>query len=102
MARSCWVYIMASLSRTLYVGMTRNLLRRVGQHRAGKPRGFTAGYRVNRLVYYEEARSVKAALERERQIKRWRRGKKIELIERFNAGWLDLSRDWPVPLPPGA
>jgi putative endonuclease len=61
--------------------------------------GFTLDYRVNRLVYYEPHRSIRAAIVRERQIKGWRRSKKIALIEQANAGWLDLAADWFPDIP---
>jgi putative endonuclease len=89
-----FVYLLASHSRVLYTGVTRNLLRRVHQHRLGEIPGFTEKYHVNRLVYYEETTSARAAFDRERQIKGWSRQKKIQLVESENAGWLDLARDW--------
>jgi putative endonuclease len=89
-----WVYILASHSRVLYTGVTRNLLRRVYQHRIGQVPGFTRRYEVTRLVYFEETRSARSAFEREHQIKGWSREKKIRLVESVNAGWLDLAEDW--------
>ncbi|MFI5210303.1 MAG: GIY-YIG nuclease family protein [Gemmatimonadales bacterium] len=89
-----YVYIMASQSRVLYAGVTRDLLRRVYQHREGTVPGFTCRYRVCRLVYFEQTPSARAAFERERQLKKWSRAKKIQLIEAVNAGWLDLAADW--------
>jgi putative endonuclease len=88
------VYILASTSRVLYAGIASDLHRRVFQHKAGLIPGFTRDYRVNRLVYYEAHRSIRAAITRERAIKGWRRSKKIALIEQANAGWLDLAADW--------
>jgi putative endonuclease len=64
------------------------------QHKNGLISGFTSRYSVNRLVYYESTTHIRAAIERERQIKSWRRERKLRLIESSNAGWLDLSRDW--------
>lgn len=89
-----FVYILASRSRVLYTGVTRDLLRRVYQHRQGEIPGFTRKYSVNRLVYFEETSSARSACERERQIKGWSREKKLHLIESVNAGWLDLAVDW--------
>jgi putative endonuclease len=89
-----FVYILASRSRTLYTGVTRDLIRRVYQHREGQIPGFTRRYAVNRLVYFEETLSAISAFERERQIKGWSREKKLRLIESVNAGWLDLAGDW--------
>jgi putative endonuclease len=89
-----YVYIVASRSRVLYTGITSDLRRRAYQHKHGLIPGFTHQYKVNRLVYFESASHIRAAIERERQIKSWRRAKKIRLIESVNAGWLDLSSDW--------
>ena len=89
-----FVYILASRSRVLYTGVTRDLLRRVYQHRNGEVPGFSRRYQVNRLVYFEETSSATSAFERERQIKGWSREKKLRLIESANAGWLDLAVDW--------
>ncbi|MCH7970796.1 MAG: GIY-YIG nuclease family protein [Chloroflexi bacterium] len=80
----------ASVRRTLYTGMTRDISARMEQHKAGRVAGFSAKYRVNQLVWCEVAESFEAAREREAQIKRWRRSKKIELIERGNSYWVDL------------
>jgi putative endonuclease len=89
-----YIYILASRSRVLYTGVTRDLLRRVYQHRRAEIRGFTQKYDVTRLVYFEETSSAISAFERERQIKGWSREKKLRLIESVNAGWLDLAVDW--------
>jgi putative endonuclease len=89
-----YVYILASRSRVLYTGVTRNLVRRLHQHRLAQVPGFTQKYHVNRLVYFEETSSARVAFERERQIKAWSREKKLGLIESINAGWLDLAIDW--------
>jgi putative endonuclease len=89
-----YVYILASQTRVLYTGSTSDLHRRVFHHKAGLFPGFTLEYRVHQLVYYEPQRSIQAAIAREREIKSWRRTKKVELIEQANAGWLDLAADW--------
>ncbi len=89
-----YVYILASRSRVLYTGSTRDLVRRLHQHRMGLIPGFTRKYRVTQLVYYEATPSARFAFDRERQIKGWSREKKIRLIESMNAGWLDLAIDW--------
>ena len=68
--------------------------RRVYQHKLGLIPGFTQRYGVNRLVYFESTSHIRSAIERERQVKSWRREKKLRLIESMNAGWLDLSADW--------
>jgi len=89
-----FVYILASHSRVLYTGVTRDLVRRVHQHRQGQIPGFTRQYRVTRLVHFEETSEARRALARERQIKGWSRSKKVQLIESLNPGWLDLAVDW--------
>jgi putative endonuclease len=88
------VYILSSHTRVLYTGITSDLRRRVYEHKRGLVPGFTRQYAVNRLVYFESTSHVRAAIERERQIKSWRREKKLRLIESVNSGWLDLSVDW--------
>jgi putative endonuclease len=89
-----FVYILASHSRVLYTGATRDLRRRILQHRLGRVPGFTQKYQVTRLVYFEEAPGAQFAVDRARQIKGWTRAKKIQLVESLNAGWLDLAEDW--------
>ncbi|HEV2498349.1 MAG TPA: GIY-YIG nuclease family protein [Terriglobia bacterium] len=92
--KSYFVYIMSSKSRTLYTGVTNNLMRRVYQHKHGILPGFTSSYRITRLVYIEETGDIRAAICREKQIKGWLRAKKIALIESCNPTWEDLSVDW--------
>jgi putative endonuclease len=79
-----FVYILASRSRTLYIGITSDREARVREHRAGIFGGFTSDYKVHRLVHYEQFQWVEAAISREKQLKRWRREKKVFLIEREN------------------
>jgi putative endonuclease len=82
MPREFYVYILASDSRELYVGITGNLVARVSQHRTGfKPIGYSAKHETKRLVYCEVTHDVQAAIRREKQIKGWSRRKKLELIE---------------------
>ena len=90
MERLYYVYILASRARTLYVGITGNLIRRVCEHREGKLGGFTSRYRIHRLVFFETFRDVRLAIAREKEIKGWRRDKKIKLIEKMNPTWEDL------------
>lgn len=85
---------MTNHSRTLYTGVTNDLLRRVQEHKQKLVPGFTVRYRITRLVYYEETNDIRAAIEREKQIKGWLRVKKISLIESINPGWEDLSEGW--------
>jgi putative endonuclease len=89
--RTHFVYILTNHSRTLYVGMTNNLARRVAEHREGQVPGFTQRYRIRQLVYFEEFRDVRDAIAREKQIKGWRRDKKVALVESFNPRWDNLS-----------
>lgn len=86
-----YVYIVASVKRTLYTGMTNDLRKRVYQHKTGVIPGFTARYKVNRLVYFEPAETAEAAIAREKQLKGWTRRRKVELIEAGNPEWEDLS-----------
>ncbi|HXR33939.1 MAG TPA: GIY-YIG nuclease family protein [Verrucomicrobiae bacterium] len=93
MAKLYHVYILASRSRVLYVGVTGNLLERVKEHREGLVPGFTSRYRVHRLVHFEPYEDVRAAIAREKEIKGWSRAKKVALIERRNPAWEDLAGD---------
>jgi putative endonuclease len=86
-----WVYILSSRFRTLYIGVTNDLERRVAEHRARLPGTYTARYRIDRLVYVEEYRYIRDAIRREKQIKGWRRERKVELIESRNPEWRDLA-----------
>jgi putative endonuclease len=92
--RDYYVYVMASRSRTLYTGVTNNLERRVAQHKLKLLPGFTTRYRINRLVYFEHHGDIRAAIQREKQIKGWTREKKLALIKVMNPGWCDLSEAW--------
>jgi putative endonuclease len=85
-----YVYILSSRSRTLYVGVTNDLLRRVEEHREGTYDSFTAKYKIHRLVYFEHFQYVRSAIQREKEIKGWLRAKKIVLIESGNATWEDF------------
>ena len=90
-----FVYILANRNnRVLYTGVTNDLVRRMYEHKNHlDPGSFTAQYNVDRLVYYEETPSSRAAIEREKQIKGWSRNKKEKLIESKNPDWKDLSKD---------
>jgi putative endonuclease len=92
-----YVYILASKSRVLYVGVTNNLASRLRHHRDGAYAGFAEHYKTYRLVYYEAFVWVQDAIAREKQIKRWRREKKVFLIELANPTWEDLSAEWGKP-----
>jgi len=92
--RSYYVYIMASKSRVLYVGVTGFLMARVLRHRTGEGGKFTGRYQVYRLVYFASFRNVGDAIARETEIKGWRREKKVALIEERNPTWEDLAEGW--------
>src|SRR5882724_5875721 len=94
------VYITASKSRVLYIGMTNNLEKRVYEHQHDLIDGFTKQYRCHRLVYFESYDRVEKAIDREKQLKRWNRAKKLFLIERANPTWEDLSAEWGKPTEP--
>ena len=95
MPREYHVYILASDSRELYVGVTGNLAQRIQQHRTGSsPTGYTAGHHTHRLVYCEATRDVRTAIRREKQLKRWTRLRKLALIETLNPDWNDLAEGW--------
>ncbi len=86
-----YVYIMASHKcGTLYTGVTNDLIRRVNEHKCDILGGFTKRYKVHDLVYFEDADDIAAAIQREKQVKKWRRAWKIELIEKSNPEWKDL------------
>ena len=89
--RAYYVYILANrIGGTLYVGVTSDLVKRVYQHREKLAKGFTQRYGVDRLIYYEAFGEVSAAIQREKQIKRWNRAWKVQLIEEKNPNWDDL------------
>ena len=92
--KRCWVYIVTNRAGTLYVGVTNNLQRRLWEHKNRLFAGFTSRYVIDRLVYVEETNDVAAAIEREKEIKGWRRSKKEALIESANPKWRDLGLDW--------
>lgn len=89
-----YVYIMASKTGTLYVGMTDNIQRRVYEHKHHLIPGFSDKYNVERLLYFETINDPASAINREKQIKAWRREKKVALIDSANPQWNDLSADW--------
>jgi putative endonuclease len=91
--RAYFVYVMSSLSRTLYTGVTNDLERRVAEHKEGRPCSFTARYNVTRLVYFERFDYIRDAIAREKAIKRKPRAQKISLIESMNPQWQDLSKE---------
>jgi putative endonuclease len=96
--RMYYTYIVASRSRTLYIGMTSEIEARVRQHREGRFDGFSKSYQCGRLVWFERHVYVQDAIAREKQLKGWSRAKKIALIERTNPTWEDLSAEWGRPM----
>jgi putative endonuclease len=89
-----FVYILANRSRNLYIGLTNNLPKRLVQHREHRPGTYTARYKIDRLVYYEQFGYVLNAIARETELKDWNRARKIALIEQTNPTWEDLSANW--------
>lgn len=93
--RQYYVYMLTNWNdQVIYTGVTNNLQRRLFEHKEKLADGFTKKYNVHKLVYYEVTSDVNAALEREKEIKRWRRQKKNALVETMNPEWRDLSLDW--------
>lgn len=89
--KTYYVYIIASISKVLYIGMTNNLKRRVYEHQNELIDGFTKLYKCKRLVYFEYGNNINEIIAREKQLKKWNRAKKIKLIEMMNPLWQDLS-----------
>lgn len=90
-----YVYIVTNRRNgTLYTGVTNDLKRRIWEHRNKVQSGFTAQYGLNQLVYFEEFRDIRLAIDREKQIKSGSRAKKLRLIEAENPEWKDLAVDW--------
>jgi putative endonuclease len=94
-----YVYIVASKSRAIYIGMTAFLMDRILRHKAGEGSAFTCKYRIDRLVYFEVFQHVETAIHRETELKKWRREKKIALVEEDNPTWEDLAADWGKKVP---
>lgn len=93
--KTYFVYIMTNRSKTLYTGMSSDLCERDWQHKHhAHPGSFTARYHIDRLVWFEGFADVGDAMARERQIKGWRRARKIALIVAMNPTWRDLAEDW--------
>ena len=92
--REYLVYIAASPSRTLYIGVTSNLERRMWEHKQKVFKGFTARYGVDRLVHIEEFAHIDDAIAREKALKGWRRDRKVALVEAENPKWRDVSHGW--------
>jgi putative endonuclease len=94
MEATYFVYIMMSVSGTLYIGVTNNLELRVWQHKYGTHDGFTSKYQVSKLVYFEETNEISTAIAREKQLKGWTRAKKLALVDKQNPMRDDLASGW--------
>ena len=94
MQKTYYVSIMANHTQMLYIGVTNNLERRVLEHKAKGADAYTKRYDMRRLVYFEELADIRDAIAREKQLKGWRRARKIDLIRSMNARWSDLADDW--------
>ncbi|OGT37950.1 MAG: endonuclease [Gammaproteobacteria bacterium RIFCSPHIGHO2_12_FULL_37_14] len=94
--KSFYVYILSNAGRTLYIGVTNNLERRMYEHKNKLINGFTKKYNLTKLVHYETTWDIREAIYREKQLKGWLRSKKIALIEEGNPGWDDLSLSWRI------
>ena len=92
--RLYYVYLLASRSRVLYTGVTNDLTRRLFEHRSSAKESFTKKYRIHRLVFFECFHDFRAAIGREKEIKGWRREKKVALIQAQNPTWDDLAAEW--------
>ena len=90
-----YVYLLANWSnKVMYVGVTNDLERRIYEHKQKLVEGFTEKYNVKKLVYFEETEDINAAIAREKEIKKWRREKKNNLVNGLNPDWRDLSLEW--------
>ena len=93
--KSYYVYILTNYTKTvLYIGITNNLTRRLDEHKKGLVKSFSKQYKIKYLVYFEETNDVKEAITREKQLKRWNRTWKNQLITQLNPKWEDLSKEW--------
>jgi len=94
MFKQYYVYILASTRNgTLYIGIIGNLIKRIYEHKNDLLKGFTKKYSVHTLVYFEQTNDIESAIKREKQLKKWNRKWKLELIEKDNPNWIDLYKD---------
>jgi len=95
MSKKYYVYLLTNWNdEVMYIGMTNHLESRMYEHKRKLAKGFTSKYNVHKLVYFEEGNDVQAAIAREKEIKKWRREKKNNLVKTLNPEWRDLSEDW--------
>jgi putative endonuclease len=100
MDKTYYIYLLTNWNnKVMYVGVTSDLECRVYEHKNKLVEGFTEKYNVNKLVYFETTNDVMAAIEREKQIKKWRREKKNQLVVEMNPEWKDLSLEWGKDFP---
>ncbi len=92
--KNYYVYIMTNNSRTLYIGVTNDLKRRVYEHKMELIDGFTKRYKLHKLIFFETSNDINSAIRREKQLKNWHRQWKINLIETQNPEWIDLAKEW--------
>lgn len=93
--KTYFIYILTNVSNTvLYIGMTNNIHRRIFEHKEKQIEGFSKKYNCTKLIYTEESSDVGAAIDREKQLKKWSRKKKEDLIKKHNPNWIDLAVDW--------
>ncbi len=92
--KTYYVYILASINKNLYIGVTNNLERRIQEHKRETIKGFTSRYKINKLVYYQSFSNVTEAIDWEKKLKSWKRIWKIELIEKENTYWKDLALEF--------
>ncbi len=93
--KTYYVYIITNKwNTTLYIGMTNDLQKRMYEHKQKFVEGFSKKYNLNKLLYFEETNNVRVAIEREKQLKKWRRDKKLTLIKRINPKYDDLCKEW--------
>ena len=92
--KSYYVYILSNKTGTLYIGVTNDLQRRLNEHKQGLIEGFTQRYKIHKLLYFEETDNVYDALDREKQLKRWSRKKKLDLIRMLNPRFEDLAMEF--------
>ena len=93
--KTYYVYLLTNWNnKVMYVGITNNLQKRIYEHKNKLIKGFTKKYNVNKLVYFEKTKDILSAIEREKEIKKWRRDKKNKLVNQINQKWEDLSLQW--------
>ena len=93
MSKNYYVYILGSKTKTLYIGVTKDLANRIYEHKTKLVKGFTEKYNINQLLYYEQFNDIEQAILREKRLKKWNREWKLNLIQEMNPDWRDLYED---------